>query len=279
MSKVEAGKDTMPKHSIRVTLEGMDVEKGHVPFSVFVGTLERVASMLRRIDTKSADDNKASFYLRVVGLSHGSPATIDLEQCLVRKAPEDRREKVARKFIEVMEAIEAEVDGPHFDYDLLEKAEELTAPVGKQLKTLQVSTDGTRYDVDLSFRDRLLKKLAPEEHCIGAVRGMLEYLNIHGKKHAFRIYPDVGPDKVTCVFDDSILEQARTAIGRFVEVRGELKYKVVARFPHEIAVRELMILPDQGPANLLEARGMFPGLTGDLTTEEYIAQVREYGED
>jgi len=278
MSKIPKKRDTMPEHSICITLEGPDTEEGHFLVSVFLKTVERVAGMLRCIDIKAADDKKPSFDLRVIGLSLDSPASVVLEQCLVR--PEaDRREMAAEQFIEVMESIESEDADFLYGYELLDRASALTAPVGKQLKTLRISTNGALYDVDPSFREHLAKKMAPEEGCYGVIKGMLEYINIHGKQHVFRIYPDVGPDKVSCVFDMAILADARAAVGQFVEVHGELKYKVVAKYPHEMKVRELKVLAGSTAANLIDARGMFPDLTGDLTTEEYIARVRGYDED
>jgi|GEM_PF-1425975 len=263
----------LPAHSISITMEGPDTEQGHVPVGVFTSTIQQVAGMLRYLDRQAGGDRRESFYLRVVALSHGSPANVVLEQCLV--SPEvDRRDSVAEEFVGVMESIETEEDDREYSYELLNKASELTSPVGKTLRKLTVSTNGTQYDVDLGFRERLAEKLAPEMKSYGAIRGNLEYINIHGRQHVFRIYPVVGPRQVDCEFDDEVLERAKSAVGRFVEVRGVIKYKSVARYPREMKVSELEVLPGGGVEQLIAARGAFPDLTGDMTTEEHIAHVR-----
>lgn len=264
----------MPQHRICITLEGPDTEQGHVRATDFVNTLERIASMLRRLDRKISSNGKESFYLRVVDLSHASPTRVVLEQCLL-SANVDRRQEVAKRLIAVMEAIEdEEKEVGQMDYEILSQAEELTAPVGKALKTLCISTDDVQYEVGLDFRERLAKRLAPEQASFGSIRGMLEYINIHGEKPVFRIYPDVGPEKITCTFGQAMLAEARAGVGQFVEVRGYLKYKVVAKYPHEIEAREVVVLSGAGAEALIEARGMFPDLTGDMTTEEYLTVVR-----
>jgi hypothetical protein len=230
--------------------------------------------MLRRLDRTDSGDGKESFYLRVVDLSHGSPARVVLEQCLL-SADVDRRQQVAKRLIAIMEAIEdEEAEIGQMDYEILSQAQELTAPVGKALKTLCISTGGFQYEVGLDFRERLARRMAPEQTSYGSIRGMLEYINIHGEKPIFRIYPDVGPEKVTCTFDQTLLAEARAGVGQFVEVRGYLKYKVVAKYPHEIDAQEVVVLPGSEVGALIAARGMFPDLTGDMTTEEYLTLVR-----
>jgi len=273
-AKMEKG-TALPKHNICITMEGSDAEGGHIRAGDFARTVERVIRMLSRLDNRAAaGDRKNSFYLRVVDLSHHSPARVVMEQVLVDPKT-DRREKVARRFFEAMEAIQAEETVSMMDYSFLDTATELLTPVGKTMKSLSVSANGIQQLVDQGFRECLAKKLKPEETSYGFIRGMLEYVNIHGKKPVFRIYPDVGPDQLSCRFESSMLTQAREGLGKFVEVRGDLHYKVIAQYPHAIDVREIEIMPGAGAPDWINARGMFPDLTGDLTTEEYISRVRD----
>jgi len=265
---------TLPEHSICITMEGSDAEGGHVRAGDFARTVERVIRMLSRLDHRTATGGrKNSFYLRVVDLSHHSPARIVMEQVLIDPKT-DRRKEVAERFFEAMQAIEAEEPVPPMDYSFLDTAIELLAPVGKTMKNLSVSANGTQQLVGPSFRECLAKKLKPEETSYGSIRGMLEYVNIHGKRPVFKIYPDVGPDQLSCRFDPSMLTEAREGLGKFVEVRGDLRYKVVAQYPYAIDVKEIEVMPGFGAPDWIGARGMFPDLTGELTTEQYIASAR-----
>jgi len=264
----------LPEHKICITIEGSDAEGGRVRAADLAKTVHQVIRMLSRIDGRTAEGKrKSSFYLRVTDLSYASPVRVVMEQVLIDPKT-DRRERVMREFLSVMAAVESDEEIPPMDYVLLDAASDLSSPVGKTLKKLSVSANGAEQSVDQQFRECLAQKLKPEETSYGSVRGMLEYINIHGKTPVFRIYPDVGGDQLACRFASTMLTDARDGIGKFVEVRGIVHYKVVAQYPHAIDVRELEVLPGGGAPDWIAARGLLPALTGDLTTEEYIAKVR-----
>jgi len=196
-----------------------------------------------------------------------------MEQCLLD--PEvDRRDEVARRFFSMMEAIDAEDGRQHLDYGVLAAAKELSEPIGRTIKCLSISTRESEYSLDLGFRERLARKLAPEEKCYGTIKGMLEYINIHGKTHVFRIYPNVGPEEVACQFDSGILDQARAGIGKFVEVRGELRYKAISRYPHAISVKEISVIESAGAPDFDAVRGIFPDLTNGVAADVYVREGR-----
>lgn len=268
----------MPKHHIRIDLEGLDSESGYIRVVDFIATVGRVASMITRLDRMASADGKPSFYLRVVDLGRGSPAHVTLEEVLL--SPEaDRRELATSGFLANLASIEAEeVEG--IDYDFLRKAGELSKPIGESMKTISVSANGGRFAVHPKFREHVARKLAPEETVDGFVRGMLEYINIHTDKPVFCVYPDIGPKKVTCHFGGELLPEARSGIGRFVEVHGVLKYKAAADFPHEITAQSLEVLPtDDELPPFAELRGAFPDLTQGKTAEEYIRQIRDAADE
>lgn len=275
--KMEKG-TALLKHHIRIDLEGLDSESGYIRVSDFIKTVERVANFLTRLDRMASADRKLSFSLRVVDLGKGSPGYVTLEEVLI--SPEvDRRESVTSEFLTKLASIEKE-DVEGIDYEFLKKASDLSKPVGQSMKRVSVSANGVSFAVDAGFREHVARKMAPEETADGFVRGMLEFINIHSDKPIFCIYPDIGPEKVTCYFGPDLLPEARIGIGRFVEVRGVLKYKVIADYPHEIKAQHLEILPaDEDLPQFIELRGAFPDLTGGQTTEEYIRQFRDVTEE
>ena len=130
--------------------------------------------------------------------------------------------------------------------------------------------------IDNEFKKIMSHALAPEEFSKGFIRGMLEYINIHQGKNVFRIYPDIGPVKISCHFSDKLMDAAITAVGKFVEVKGELKYKAVSQDPHEISVEEIEVMPEENALpSLYDLRGLVPNITGELTTEQFVRKIRD----
>lgn len=264
----------VPYHHIRIDLEGVEPESGYIRVSDFTKTVQRVVNMVTRRDRLAARDRKPSFYLRVVGLGMSSPAYVMLEEVLLDPKV-DRREIVTKGYMSELASIETE-ELTGVDYEFLRKAAELSKPIGESMKSVKVSSNGNTFFVDTGFRDQVARKLAPEEVADGFIRGMLEYINIHGDEPVFNVYPDIGPSKVVCYFRTDVLPKARDGIGRFVEVRGTMKYKAAAAFPHEITVQDIDILPeDDELPGFAELRGAFPGLTRGKTSEEYIRAIRD----
>ena len=130
------------------------------------------------------------------------------------------------------------------------------------------------------FKAKIDLTMAPEDTYAGFVRGALEYINIHGGQKVFRIYPQVGPNKVTCHFPDELKDMAISAVGRFVEVHGIMRYKSVSTFPHQIDVKKLEVLPNEDELpSIFDLRGIAPDLTGSLTSEEFVRSLRDAKQD
>jgi hypothetical protein len=278
MSPRITGGQGLPKHHIRIDLEGLDAESGHIRISDFLATVKHFAGMLTNLDRLESGDGKLSFYLRVVDLGRDSPAHITLEEVLI--SPEtDRRESVTSDFLKRLTSIEME-ETEGLDYDFLRKAGELSKPMGESMKAASVSINGDQFFVDAGFREHVANKLSPEETAEGFIRGMLEYINIHSDRPVFCVYPDIGPKKVTCHFGTDLLSEARSGIGRFVEVRGVLKYKAAARYAHEITAQRIKVLPpDEELPRFAELRGAFPDLTDGVPAEQYIRQIRDAADE
>ncbi|HQH81090.1 MAG TPA: hypothetical protein PK599_06840, partial [bacterium] len=69
--------------------------------------------------------------------------------------------------------------------------------------------------------------------------------------------------------------EAIAAVGKYIEVRGELIYKSISQDPHKIAVEELIVLPsDNMLPSLRDLRGLIPNITGSLTSEEFVRKIR-----
>jgi len=256
------------------TMEGLPSEDGHVRLSDFLIELENFGSVLRKTDRLLSAGHGPTVYYRIVGLSTASPATVVIEALPV-EPDVDRSEAVIGRTLSLLSGLETSQAPGRMDYALLESVRNLVAPVGKTLASVSIASNGTTLTITPEYRARVDLLMAPEEIHPSFVRGMLEYINIHGSQKVFRIYPDVGPTKLTCYFPDDLKDGAIGAIGKYVEVRGVFKYKAVAHFPHEVEVREIRVLPPEQDLPTFESLlGAAPDLTGDVPSVDFVRAIR-----
>ena len=263
---------------VRLTLEGLPAEGGHVLVSDFIRSWQLLVSALNRTERSALGGRDGSVYYRVVGLSHSSPAVVEME-AVSRPKGSDRPVQVLREFARVVSSVQSGAVEGFLDGALLEDIRALCAPVDRTLARVSVSLDGDEVVFGKDIQRRVEQMLAREESFDGRVRGMLESINIHGTSRVFRIYPEVGPEKVLCEFPEPLKAAAISGVGRYVEVRGRLRYRVNASFPHEVEVHELELLPEASELpTLWDLRGAAPNATADLTSEEFVRRLRDAGQ-
>lgn len=265
----------MDKKEIKVVIEGMPEDRGFVRANAFINGLNAIIKNITRVDKTISKKGTPSFHLRITELSYKSPATVVMEA--IPDDPEiDLRSKTIDKFYFTYEAIQQGRPDKITEYGLIEDMIYIVNPIGKYINSIQITTDG--YDLSLTneFKAKMNLMLAPEELSSGSICGMLEYINIHQDKNVFRIYPDVGPTKITCHFPEELTKTAIEAIGKYVEVKGELKFKAISKYPHEIIVKEIDIFPpEEDLPTLYDLRGIAPDLTEGLSSEQFVRKIRD----
>jgi len=265
----------MEKNQIKVVIEGMPQDNGLVRIDAFINGLNSITKAVGRTDRIVSGKSTASFYLRITELSYKSPATVTMEA--VPQDPDvDLRNQVISKFYDVYESIQkGALAEKEIESVLIEDMTEITNQIGNRINSINITMD--EYDLTLTkeFKAKIDLAIAPEEKSSSFIRGMLEYINIHKNKNVFRIYPDIGPRKIICHFPEELREKAIEAIGQYVEVKGELKFRAVSKHPHEILVEEIEIFPpEEELPTLYELRGIAPDLTGELSSEQFVRKIR-----
>lgn len=253
-------------------MEGLNREQGHIRVDDFLQELQLLKSALK----KASQHVHRESHFRLINLSHSSPVTVVLEECPTEPAIIPRGRTVSTFFFSVLKAIRDEGVLPErVSHSWLRDLSNMANPVGKTVSSVRISSNGTSIDFDRALQQKIKELLGPEETCPGAIRGMLEAINLHGTAKVFRIYPDVGPTKVTCHFPAKLQNDAVEALGHFVEVRGLLKYKVSAPYPHEVQVASIEAFPDEADLpRLSDLRGVAPRATGDMLSEAFIRGLR-----
>lgn len=266
----------MPKYSVTLTLEGPVKRGGHLLVSDVVGELSSLIGTLKDIDRLTNPTGGISIFYEIVALKHSSPAQIVIQAQPLN--PEyDVREKILNKFFMILKGVQESAEA--IDYlgeEIIEGIGRMVSPVGKTLRSASIVTDGEQLDLRPQILLRIKQLLGPEETFPGFIRGMMEAINLHKGANVFRIYPDLGPQKVTCHFPSELETEAIKSIGHFVEVSGVLKYRKFARYPYEITVDRIEIFPDEESLpSLRDLHGKAPDATGEASSEEFVRRLRD----
>ena len=110
---------------------------------------------------------------------------------------------------------------------------------------------------------------------IGSVEGRLELVSTHVRTRRFNIYHAITNKAVRCNLPVAMEEQAISNLGRRVIVSGIVSYNAVGE-PVKVEVDRLRVLKEEKELpTIVEMLGMTPDITGDLSTEEHIRQLRD----
>jgi len=262
----------MADHKIILVVEGMEKD-GNVRFDSFLKELQKLQSVLSRLDSAMVDGTHHS-YFAVVGLKKESPATVVIE---ARTYPnrQDVRTQLFTKLSQTIQSIETGNIPEDIDYALLEDLKGLTSPIGIEIRNLSLNVNDSEFGLTEAFSKRIDLHLSEYETCFGTIEGMLEKINVHAAANVFTIYPDVGPRSVTCYFRQDLEEKALGAVKRRVAVSGLMKYRKTIAFPYHVDATDVEIysleseLPDFN-----DLRGIAPDATGDLSSEQFIREFR-----
>ena len=264
----------MTSYRVKLVVEGLDRDDGHVRLDVFVSQLQKLQTALGRADARVSDGKRCS-YFAVVGLSHNSPATIELEARVTPASKRDCRASAMALLTQAIEAVQRGEFTGDSDYDLLNDIKELSAPVGETLKFARLQIEDKPFALTEKIADTIIAFQAEQEECLTTVEGLLERVNVHDGANVFTIYPDVGPTRIMCKLPEHLAEKGIGAIRRRVAVSGIAKFRKFAPFPHEIVAEGIDAYDVDGNLpSFSMLLGMAPEATGDLLSEEFIRQAR-----
>ena len=161
---------------------------------------------------------------------------------------------------------------------------EIGATLTKNVRRLKIITPPQKADehalefnVDSQFSTHINELLQAEDTVVrGSVSGWLDRVSLH-MRNQFEIYPSFGQPTVQCFFPDELLERVRGALGRFVTVNGEVRYKPWGDFAHSVRAADIDVHEsDSRLPDLDSVRGMAPSAT-DEPSEEFIDRLRHEG--
>jgi hypothetical protein len=228
------------------------------------------ADFVKQVDSLRqllALSDPSGFEARIVRLEMNSPATVVLEAS---------DEGDIGKFLHGLDEVASGGEAPsQFGRPIFETLRVFASAVGAGVRSAVIASDGKMVVVDVEARRRIESVFGQDTTSEGTADGMLEAINIHGKTNAFNLYPIVGASRISCRFTEDMLQSIKPALGRYVAVQGELKYRWRERHPYEAVVNKIEILPSwEEQPSFIDILGMAPDATGGLPSEDFVSNVR-----
>jgi len=260
---------------ITIQLVGSTPDKEDVRLNDFIEQLRGVKKSLAENERLASNGGEPVLDYKIVDLRHSSPSTVVLEPVYSAGPLPEYTPRVLRDFSEELRAIRSEGRLKREpDFDRLEAYQHLGYHPEGLIQKVRIIVDRKSVTIDQKFRTRLQDIIGPDEIIEGSISGMLEAVNFHNTNR-FTIWPPIGPRKVSGVFPAPLRQDIKQAIGNFVTVTGKLKYKSWSPFPHGVVAQQIDIhQPDTSLPTLAEMRGSFAGLTGGLTSVEFVEKMR-----
>lgn len=272
--------DEEPKR-LTIHLLGAPEDSGHVRLSEFLDQLDAIRKALGSL-TPTVPGTRV--YYRIVDAKHSSPFMLVCEQVVETEVQQDRpplrvvspSDGAPGVLLDRLQDIEAaQTRPPRYitSFAEMEPYRVLAAPLRKHVESVVLEFGKQRVELTKQFPKKVNEILGPDLKERGSVSGRLERVNIRHKRE-FDIFPAVGPAKVRCIFSKEDLERVGQALGKYVTADGVLFFKHWDRLPYKVRVEKLLTY--EGPAGSLAAiRGLYPGVSGDLTSEQFIEKHRD----
>ncbi len=125
---------------------------------------------------------------------------------------------VIDKFISGLQSITKGSVPKDFDSPLLEQFGKIGKVLRKKLREVSFLHEDLSVIIGKTFEGQITKLIGESQLFDGSIEGTLEMINIHKKANMFRIYPIVGPNKVTCHFPESLYNDVIKAIGHYITI-------------------------------------------------------------
>lgn len=267
---------------ITIKIEGDFADKGDVRLSALIEQLESFKRALAYAERYAAvDGKKPPVYYRLVDLHH-SLAELTFEP-VSDDAQLDRTGAIIYEFRQRLNQIQRGTVPDDVPIEELQAYEQLAPQADRHITKVEVAFDAPQIlrnvetiQMTFEFRQKIADLIGPEEIAWGTLAGRLEALNLH-ERNLFHLYPAVGPNRVTCLFDRSVREDVKRAVDHYVQVAGLIHYKKRAPFPDKMTrVYSLEVLDDDPSRPMLsELRGIAPDMTHGADTRDFVDTLDE----
>lgn len=260
-----------------LTIELLPGQQEDLWLDEFLEELRTLGTALRETERLVSQRTDASLSFRIKKLQKNSPAVIELEAVSNAKDQERKQPQFANYIVRAMTANLRIIGNrkklpSRIDVPTLSAYREIATPLEKHGLQVVVKSGPNSVKIDHAFRKAVESVLGEDETSYGSITGRIEAMNTHGR-HRFRLYPSIGPFRVSGSFTRKRSALFTAAMDKYVTVWGKIKYKTWDKFPYAVAAEELEI--HEAAPNFLEFRGIAPNATGVLTSIDYVNELRD----
>jgi hypothetical protein len=263
--------------ALRLHVEG---EHNDVTLSAFVDVLRGAQLILRELDSAISGNPKGKLEWKIVELGIASADAV------IEAAPPQDDDRlpllVGTSFIGGLQTIEeGEMMPPYFSETAVRRVGKISRKVGRggmtgfeaELRNGQALDSPAPRRAELTSRavGSIAHLLAPKYSAYGSVMGTLGQVNVQ-RGLSFNVYDALTKRAVKCKFEDEQFEAVKDALRRRVIVSGTIERNESGE-PLRVNDPELVVLPEE-EISTARIRGIDPGMTGGLTSAEYVRNLR-----
>ncbi len=252
------------------------VEGGRMPLSFFINTTDDLRKLLRAIEQAQLGEAPHAQWeietdrIQVAASVNGVSAE-DLES-IINDAYQSLKATEARDYAEIPGTVDER--GKRLTRTIVDRAKR-TIPVTVETpgqEPIYIETEILQ-NTQLSSSRRRREILT----AWGAVDGRLDLISVRRSAY-FVIYEHASSNQIRCTFPDEWMETVKDLLGYRVIVEGNLRYRPdgsVAALSQPTAIDRV----SEPQRSLPELRGTLPGISGELSSADYVRQLRtgEYG--
>jgi hypothetical protein len=269
----------MASHEDRtLTVRLKPIDREGLRLDDFLEQLAPLKAALRETE-RIVSGREPSLHFRVKALQKNSPAKVVLEAVSDTETAESgaryasyvvRSLSTNLRLIVNKKRLPAKIDVPTLD-----AYRELAAPAEKRRIEVQIQAGRNSVVVGRTFREIVDSLVGEDQYSFGSISGKLEAINLHDRNRSFQLFPVIGASRVGGSFRAKDRKAFAGAVDKYVTVYGKLRYKTWDKYPYHIKADSITIHDiDSGPT-LNDLKGISPGATGSLTTQEYIDRLTD----
>lgn len=244
----------------------------------FLEELRTFGTALRETERLVAQRADASLSFTIKRLEKNSPALIELEAVSSAKDSERKQPQFASYVVRAMTANLRQIGNrgrlpARIDVQTLTAYREMAMPLEKHGLEIIVKSGPNSIRIDRAFRTAVERVMGEDEISYGSISGRIEAMNTHGRNR-FRLYPIIGPFRVLGTFRSKQRSLFTAGMDKYVTVWGKLRHKTWDKFPYAVAADDIEVHDGTAPS-FLDFRGVSPGATGNLSSVDYVSELRD----
>jgi len=156
---------------------------------------------------------------------------------------------------------------------LLEDLKIISEPVGKRIGKAALSWNGFDFELTPGLHETITKILEPEYVAAGFIQGRIEAVNVHRETNILKLYPRVGPAKITGHFPTRLHEAVGPALGKDVLLHGIMKFRANEPQAYAIDIESIEVFPDVSelPA-FYDLHGALAEANNGISSEDWLEE-------